>query len=121
MKDSDLCNTPKWLKEHFVNHFDPCPENPSFDGLSIDWKSPSFVNPPYSEPLKWVVKAIEENKKGVKVVLLLKVDPSTKWYRYLVEANGHFAYFNERLSFVHQINGEFKSSNNFASMLVYLS
>jgi hypothetical protein len=52
--------------------------------------------------------------------MLLKVDPSTQWYKLLVEANAHFAYFNERLSFVHQINGEFKSSNNFASMLVYL-
>lgn len=62
MKESDLCNTPTWLKEHFVNHFDPCPENPSFDGLSVDWKNPAFVNPPYSEPLKWVLKAIEVNK-----------------------------------------------------------
>lgn len=119
-KDSDLCNTPKWLMCHFKNHFDPCPENPSFDGLNIDWISPAFVNPPYSEPLKWIKKAIEQQHKCCDVVLLLKVDPSTQWYKLLIEANAHFCYFNERLRFVHQKNGEFNSSNNFASMLVYL-
>lgn len=119
-KDSDLCNTPEWLMNHFINHFDPCPENPQFDGLKIKWKSPAFVNPPYSEPLKWIDKAIQESLGGVDVVLLLKVDPSTRWYKRLVEADAHFCYFNERLSFVHQKNGVFNSSNNFASMLVFL-
>jgi len=119
-KESDLCNTPEWLKIHFNNHFDPCPQNPLFDGLNIDWKNPSFVNPPYSEPLKWVEKAIIETKKGVNVIMLLKVDPSTKWYKRLIENNAHFSYFNERISFIHQINGEFKTSNNFANMLVYI-
>jgi hypothetical protein len=84
-KDSDLCNTPEWLKLHFKNHFDPCPQNPSFDGLTIDWVSPSFVNPPYSEPKKWILKALEEQNKGIDVVFLLKCDPSTSWYRLLVE------------------------------------
>lgn len=120
MKESDLCNTPSWLKLHFNNHFDPCPENPQFDGLSIDWKNPSYVNPPYSKPLDWVEKAIIESEKGINVVMLLKVDPSTRWYKRLIEENAHFVYFNERISFIHQINGEFNSSNNFPSMLVFI-
>lgn len=113
--NTDLWYTPKWLIRHFSNHFDPCPENPTFDGLSIEWKTPSFVNPPYSEPILWVKKAIEQQKKGIDVVLLMRVDPSTKWYKLLVEANGHFCYFNERLHFC-----ESKNSPNFASMLIYL-
>ena len=64
VKDSDLCNTPMWLMSNFKNHFDPCPENPQFDGLTVKWSSPAFVNPPYSEPLKWVEKAIAESLGG---------------------------------------------------------
>jgi hypothetical protein len=114
MKTTDYWETPLWLKKHFKNHFDPCPINPQFDGLNVGWVSPSFVNPPYSEPLKWIKKAIEEQKKGVDVVLLLRVDTSTEWYKLLVEADCHIAFFNERLHF-----SEGKAPP-FCSMLVYL-
>lgn len=113
---NDKWKTPLWLMEHFKNHFDPCPPNPTFDGLKIKWESPAFVNPPYSKPILWVKKAIQENNKGVSVVMLLRVDPSTKWYKLLVESNAHFCYFNERLKF-----NESSNSPNFASMLVYLT
>jgi len=78
-----------------------------------------FCYSSYSEPLKWVSKLFE-SLGVVDVVMLLKVDSSTEWYKLLVEANAHFCYFNERISFIHQKHGEFKSSNNFASMLVFL-
>ena len=116
MKDSDKWETPKWLMEHFKEHYDPCPSEPNFDGLKVSWGTPSFVNPPYSNPLPWVKKAIEETKKGVAVIMLLRVDPSTQWYRLLVEAGAHFCYFNERLKF-----NDVKGSSNFASMLVFLT
>ena len=112
---SDDWETPKWLWEHFGDHYDPCPIKPMENGLEADWINPSYVNPPYSNPLAWVKKAIEETKKGVNVVMLLRVDPSTKWYKLLVENNAHFCYFNERLKF----SGS-KNSPNFASMLVFL-
>lgn len=114
---SDLWETPKWLLRHYKNHFDPCPPNPIADGRLIEWKSPSFVNPPYSNAETWVDKAIMEQRKGIDVVMLLKVDPSTGWYRKLIEAKAHIAYFNERIYF----SGT-KGSNrpNFASMLVFL-
>ncbi len=101
--------------EHFKNHFDPCPANPEFDGLLINWRTPAFVNPPYSSPNLWVDKAIQEQNKGVDVVMLVRCDPSTKWYKKLIEAGSHIAYFNERLKF-----SESKGSPNFASMLVFL-
>lgn len=112
---NDKYNTPTWLKEHFKNHYDPCPENHIVDGLRGDWESPAFVNPPYSKPIIWINKAIEQAKKGVAVVMLLRVDPSTYWYKLLIEYGCHIAYFNERLKF-----SDLKTNPNFASMLVYL-
>jgi hypothetical protein len=112
---NDNWNTPNWLKEHFKNHFDPCPSNPSFDGLSIKWVSPAFVNPPFSKTLSWVKKAIEESNKGIGVVMLLRVDTSTQWYKLLMESDAHIAYFNERLRF-----NDSNFSPCFSSMLVYL-
>ncbi len=112
---NDKWETPDWLMDHFVNHYDPCPNNPTFDGLQTDWLSPAFVNPPYSNPLAWVKKAIEQSKRGIAVVLLLRVDTSTKWYKLLMEENPHIAFFNERIKF----KGS-KGSPNFCSMLVWL-
>jgi hypothetical protein len=112
---NDNWETPRWLKEHFKWHFDPCPNNPNFNGLEIEWKTPSFVNPPYSKPKEWVLKAIEQKKKGINIVMLLRVDTSTEWYKLLMENDCHIAFFNERV--------KFKGSNgspNFCSMLVYL-
>jgi len=69
------------------------------DGLTIDWPDYTFVNPPYSEPLPWIEKAILENKKEKTVALLLKHDSSTKWYKLLHQANAHFLMPSTRLHF----------------------
>ena len=114
-KLSDKWTTPEWLIDLFKGYYDPCPLNPIEDGLNTNWKDYTYVNPPYSEPLKWVLKAIEENKKGKTIVLLLKLDSSTRWYKELVNANAHILLFNERL--------HYSDSNpaNFPSMLAILS
>jgi len=114
---NDNYNTPSFIKEIFSGWFDPCPISDGnlreFDGLG-DWKDKTFVNPPYSSPLKWVEKAISENKKGKTIVMLLRVDTSTKWYAKLVEANAEILFFNGRLHFSNK-------PANFPSMLVILS
>jgi hypothetical protein len=48
----------------------------------IDWKERNFINPPYSRKLKesFVIKAIEESKKGKLCVMLLPVSTSTKLF-----------------------------------------
>jgi len=65
MKDN--YSTPKWLMALFKDWFDPCPLNNGelrqFDGLGTDWKDLTFVNPPYSNPLAWVEKAIKERER----------------------------------------------------------
>lgn len=77
------------------------------------------LNPPYSNPKPWVKKAIEESKKGKRIVMLLNVDPSTEWFSLLNEANAHFLWFAERLKFLEY--GKEKGANNKPNMLVLLS
>jgi phage N-6-adenine-methyltransferase len=75
------------LDLEFAFNFDPCPLNlneitDETDGLLIDWGTSNFINPPYSRQLKekFVLKAIEESKKGKLCVMLLPVSTSTKLF-----------------------------------------
>lgn len=114
--NGDSYETPNWIKELFENWFDPCEisngELREFDGLG-EWKHKTFVNPPYSNPLPWVEKAIKENKKGKTIVLLLKLDCSTKYFLKLKSAKAHIILPNERIKF----NGKTPA---FSSMLAIL-
>jgi hypothetical protein len=95
---NDSHRTPTWLFDHFPNHFDPCPIGGT-GGLDIPWSDPTYCNPPYSDPLPWIEKAIEESKKGVSIILLTRVDPSTKWWIKLVKAGFRCAFFHGRVRF----------------------
>lgn len=75
--------TPKWLLELIFPDgvfFDPCPIAGS-GGLEIEWPTdrPVFINPPYSNPVPWIKKAVAHPSQ---VVLLLRADPSTSWWAY---------------------------------------
>ena len=96
MKNRNLDHSDNWatpkefydkLNQEFNFDFDPCPLNldvitPENDGLLIEWGLSNFVNPPYSRDLKekFVIKAIEESKKGKLCVMLLPVSTSTKLF-----------------------------------------
>lgn len=78
--------TPKYFYEklnlEFNFDFDPCPymqDISLWDGLQIEWGQRNFINPPYSRGIKdqFVLKAIEESKKGKLCVMLLPVSTST--------------------------------------------
>ena len=116
-KESDQFPTDEWLMSVFDDWYDPCPLNdkPTLDGLSLSWKDKTYVNPPYSNPKPWVEKAIQENKQGKTVVMLLKFDSTTKWFKLLAESNAHIIHIGERLK-----HGG-KYSAPFSSMLVVLS
>jgi len=90
--------TPPYLYEELdAQHhfdFDPCPfpKPEDFDGLTCEWGESSYVNPPFGSimhngkkkgPTAWVRKAIVEQQKGKRVVLVFPVD---KWLLMLVEA-----------------------------------
>ena len=86
LRHSDNWATPKELYDklnaEFKFDFDPCPLNSTFDGLVIEWGKSNYINPPYSRQLKeaFVIKAIEESKKGKICVMLLPVSTSTKLF-----------------------------------------
>jgi hypothetical protein len=75
------------LDAEFAFDFDPCPYPlpEGFDGLTCEWGRSNYVNPPFGSiihqgkkkgPTAWVRKAIEECRKGKRVVLVYPVD---KW------------------------------------------
>jgi site-specific DNA-methyltransferase (adenine-specific) len=98
----DDWETPKNLYEklnkEFQFDFDPCPLFNEFDGLSIEWKQSNFINPPYSRKLKeaFVLKAIEESKKGKSCVMLLPVSTSTKLFHHYILPNAKDIRFVEK-------------------------
>ena len=98
---NDNYKTDQWVLDVFANYFDPCPlnENPEINGLNIEWKDHTFVNPPYSNPLPWIQKAITESSKGKTIVMLLKMDTSTRWFKLLQENNSKFLWINGRLKY----------------------
>lgn len=80
------------LNKEFNFDFDPCPYNEDEiinDGLKIDWGKSNFVNPPYSQKLKeqFIIKGIEEMKKGNASVFLIPVSTSTKLFHDYIKPN----------------------------------
>lgn len=88
------------LDLEFSFDFDPCPfpKPADFDGLTADWGQSSYVNPPFGSVLHqgpgdkkpkkkgmtaWVRKAIAEQQKGKRVVLVYPID---KWVLMLMAA-----------------------------------
>jgi hypothetical protein len=75
----------KQLQAEFAFDFDPCPypKPEDFDGLTAEWGSCNYVNPPFNGPTKWVRKALEEYQKGKRVVFVFPID---KWIHWMIEA-----------------------------------
>lgn len=76
------------LNKEFNFDFDPCPVNPDFDGLEVEWGNSNFVNPPYKTKIQdaFVEKAFEEWKKGKTVVLLIPVrTASRRWQNFILK------------------------------------
>ena len=95
-KIDDNWKTPDWLYDQlnseFFFDFDPCPYSEGEivnDGLITEWGCSNFINPPYSRKLKeaFVLKAVEESKKGKICVLLLPVSTSTVLFHEVIKPN----------------------------------
>jgi hypothetical protein len=122
LEHSDNWATPKELYDklnaEFKFDFDPCPLHSDFDGLTIEWGKSNYINPPYSRQLKeaFVIKAIEESKKGKICVMLLPVSTSTKLFHKHILPNAKDIRFLEgRVRFL-GINTKGEYVTNKASM-----
>ena len=104
------------LNEEFNFDFDPCPSNPDFNGLEIEWGKCNFVNPPYKTKVQdnFVKKAVEEFKKGKIVVMLLPARTDTiRFHDYILKYATDIRFIKRRLRF-----DDGNVDANFPSMIV---
>lgn len=117
-KSNDDVRTPTWLYQELDDEFnfndDPCPllGVEDGDGLLREWGTSTFVNPPYSKPHPWCEKAVIEARRGKVIVMLLRVDTSTKWFHDFVLPYAEIRWIKGRVKF------DGKKPAPFASMVV---
>jgi site-specific DNA-methyltransferase (adenine-specific) len=87
------------LDQEFFFDFDPCPPNPNFDGLAVEWGQRNFVNPPYNQIKLWVARAFEQAQKGKLVVMLIPSRTDTRWWHEYVMKADEIRFIQGRLSF----------------------
>lgn len=89
------------LDTEFHFNDDPCPLHGELkeDGLSREWGSRVFFNPPYSNPTPWVKKAYDSACQGSLVVGLLRGDTSTMWFHNWVLPYAELRFIRGRLNF----------------------
>ena len=90
--------------DHPYNHWQ--------NGLLVAWEGSVFCNPPYSNPLPWCERLRDHDGPWC---ALLKLDPSTRWWATLMQANPVVAPFKKRIRF----EGAGNYTANFPSVLVY--
>ena len=122
---SDKWGTPKEMydtlnTEFHFNH-DPCPidwKEGDVDGLTTEWGTSTFVNPPYSSVAKWIKKSHEEWKKGKTIVMLINVITDTKAFHEYINGHAEVRFVRGRLKFIDPENPTQKSASPRASMIV---
>lgn len=93
------------LDAEFQFNYDPCPINPTVDGLTTNWGGCNYVNPPYGRELPaWIQKGYAEWQKGKTVVFLIPSRTDTKWWHdYCMKAT-EIRFIKGRLKFDDQEN-----------------
>ena len=114
MKNRNLLHIDDWatpdyilqpLYKEFGSLFDPCPLQHNindWNGLEIEWSDKNFINPPYSRKLKeaFILKAIEESKKGKLCIMLLPVSTSTKiFHNHILPNKPEIRFIYKRIKF----------------------
>lgn len=90
----------------FEFDFDPCPSNPTFDGLSVPWGKTNFVNPPYGREIgQWIKKGHDEWLIGKTVVFLIPSRTDTRWWHDYVMDADEIRFCEGRLKFDGAKNG----------------
>lgn len=96
----------KALDAEFSFDFDPCPANPDFNGLEIEWGNKNFVNPPYGRQIsRWIQKGYREYLKGKTVVFLIPSRTDTRWWHEYIMSATEIRFIKGRLRFGNAVNG----------------
>lgn len=71
------------------------------DGLKQNWgEYTCWCNPPYQDPMPWVMKAGEQRFLQARTVMLLPVDTSTKWFEQVFCSADEIIFLQPRVRFV---------------------
>jgi len=125
LKPTDQRFTPAWLLDLVKRSlgpigFDPCTTRdnpagasawchlPTYNGLDVDWAQQQeigrggcvWVNPPFSQLSRWVVRVVEASVSCTDIMLLTPVDPSTEWYSHLFQHADLAIQLHDRVKFV---------------------
>ncbi len=101
------------LDAEFNFDFDPCPVNPTSDGLTTDWGQCNFVNPPYGREIQeWISKGFVEWQRGKTVVFLIPSRTDTMWWHKWIMKADEIRFIKGRLKF-----DDYKNSAPFPSAI----
>jgi phage N-6-adenine-methyltransferase len=110
----------EWNKE-FKFTYDPCPIEwapGDADGLTTDWGTSTFCNPPYSQTAAWIKKAHSEWKKGKTVVMLINAVTDTKAFHEYIYGQAELRFIKGRISFIDPAHPDKRQPSPKPSMLV---
>ena len=89
------------------------------DGLARPWSGRIFLNPPYSPIAPWVERAIEAERAGARIYMLVPVRTDAAYHHRLMTAATDVLFLRGRVRF-RRANGSAAGSPAFASMIVGL-
>jgi site-specific DNA-methyltransferase (adenine-specific) len=109
------------LHAEFDFNYDPCPitwkpDDP--DGLTQEWGTRTFCNPPYSKLSKWIVKAHEEWKKGKTIVMLINAVVDTRAFHEYIYNQAEVRFIKGRVKFIDPTNPTKRNPSPRPSMIV---
>jgi len=109
------------LHAEFDFNHDPCPitwAEGDPDGLTTDWGTRTFVNPPYSDTAAWIRKAYCEHQKGKTVVMLINAITDTAAFHDYIYGKAEVRFIRGRIKFINPLEPTKRSPNVKPSMVV---
>lgn len=109
------------LNKEFKFNYDPAPityKEGDPDGLTTEWGTSSFVNPPYSTVALWIEKSYNEWKKGKNVVMLINAITDTKAFHKYIYNQAEIRFIKGRVKFINPLTPTILQPSPKPSMLV---
>lgn len=129
----DLWQTPPYVFKHYDARFNfshdvaatarnalaNCYYTEDDDALTKQWGTDNWCNPPYSDTLSWVDKAIEQTSDGSsrKVVMLLPAATSVAWFAKAMAHCSECHLITGRIAFINSETGLPVKNNNIGSVV----
>jgi site-specific DNA-methyltransferase (adenine-specific) len=111
------------LNAEFQFNYDPCPINwqpGDPDGLTTDWGTSTFCNPPYSKTSAWIAKAYAESLKGKTVVMLINAVTDSAAFHQFIYGKAEIRFIRGRVRFINPLEPQRRSPNVRPSMIVIM-